>query len=374
MQLKKIVLKTLKVFSFLILILVISGLLFMNQKSFGKLPSGERLARIEQSPNYKNGSFKNLTSTTNISSDKSKFQIFYEFFVDKVKDLRPTKDLPSVKTNLKELDSTKNYAVWMGHSSLYFQIDQQKILVDPVLISASPISLFNKAFKGTSVYQPSDIPDLDFLILTHDHWDHLDYETVKLLKNRVKKIILPLGVGAHFEHWGFDKNQLIELDWYDEVILNKDLKITVLPARHFSGRGLTANKSLWASYMLQTKIGNLFLSGDSGYGEHFKSIKKMFPTIDYAFLENGQYNKDWQDIHMLPEDLVEVIKELEPKKLFTIHNSKFALAKHPWFEPMDNIYKASKENNFPLLTPKIGELIELDNPNQTFNVWWKKHE
>lgn len=355
-----------------VLLLVVALTIFINQPSFGKLPAGERLTRIEQSPNYKNGKFQNRLPTTQITSDKPKLQSLYEFLFRKVKDLAPAKDLPSVKTDLKALNPDDEVLVWMGHSSLYMQTDGKRIAIDPVLVSASPVSFFNKAFKGTENYHPQDLPDLDYLIITHDHWDHLDYNTIKNLKNRTGKIICPLGVGEHLEYWGVDPSKIIELDWNESTQLDNKIKITALPARHFSGRGLSPDKTLWASYMLQSSSGNIYLSGDTGYDIHFQDIKKRFGTIDFAIMENGQYNKDWKDIHIMPEELVKAIKELDPKRVMTIHNSKFALSTHTWHEPMDKIAKAAEENSFKLITPMIGEPVHLKDSAQTFTKWWKK--
>ena len=209
------------------------------------------------------------------------------------------------------------------------------------------------------------------MILTHDHWDHLDYNTILALKDLTEKIICPLGVGAHLEHWGVDPVKITQLDWNESVQLDRNIKITALPARHFSGRGLTTDKSLWASFMLQSSYGNIYLSGDTGYDIHFQDIKKRFGTIDIAILENGQYNEDWKNIHIMPDELVKAIKELAPKKLMTIHNSKYALAKHAWYDPLENISKAASKERFNLITPMIGELVRLKDSTQVFSEWWK---
>src|SRR5690606_4897006 len=228
--------------------------LFINQASFGTPTSGERRERIKKSPNYRDGVFQNQSPTPNFSSDKGMTGVLYDFFFKKVKNLRPDRDIPTIKTNLNSLGA-EDALVWMGHSSLYLQVSGKKILVDPVLVSASPLSAFNKAFNGASVYKPQDLPDADLLILTHDHWDHLDYKTLQHLKDRVGRVICPLGVGAHLEYWGFDKNKITELDWQEQTSAAGGFTVTALPARHFSGRGFTRNKTLWASFMLQTPAG-----------------------------------------------------------------------------------------------------------------------
>lgn len=358
-----------------IVVLLVGGvIILLNQASFGKLPTGERLSRIEKLEYYKDGKFSNRLPSNMKISEKSKLRGLYEFLFVKIKDLRPSVDLPLVKTNLKALDSNEDVVVWLGHSSIYLQTGGKRIAVDPVLVSASPVSFVNKAFKGTDRYKPDDLPDLDYLIITHDHWDHLDYNTMINLKDRTQQVICPLGVGEHFEYWGFDKERIIELEWNESIQLADSLKITALPARHFSGRGLNPDKSLWVSYMLQSSFGNIFLYGDGGYDIHFQDIKKKFGTIDLALVENGQYNEDWSAIHLMPEDLVKAVKDLAPRRLMTIHNSKYALGRHAWYEPLDNIAKAAEKNSFQLLTPIIGEPVKLNDSTQVFQLWWKSYE
>lgn len=354
----------------LIVLLTLGGLLFMQHPMFGKNPSGERLEKIKQSPNYKDGAFRNQSPTQMLISSKSKIRVLWDFLFIKVRDLKPAEKLPFVKTDLKKLPAHANVLVWLGHSSLYMQADDKKIAVDPVLAAASPVPFVNRPFPGTNPYQPDDLPDLDYLLITHDHWDHLDYKTVRNLRNRVQKVICPLGVGAHLEYWGFDVSRIIELDWNDTVEL-ENIRITALPARHFSGRGLTSNQSLWTGYMLQNSLGNIYLSGDTGYDTHFQKIKEQFGTIDFAIMENGQYNEEWKYIHVIPEDLVKAIEELQPKRLMTVHNSKFALSKHAWYKPMQKIEKASREYSFNLITPMMGEPVMLNDSTQTFTKWWK---
>ncbi len=355
----------------LVVVLVVGGFLFMQHPMFGKLPEGERLERIRQSPNYKDGTFHNQSPTKMLVSDKSKVRVLWGFLFIKVQDLTPAEKLPAIKTDLKKLVPEEEVLIWMGHSSLYMQVNGKRIVIDPVLVSASPVSFVNRAFAGTNIYQPEDLPDPDYLIITHDHWDHLDYKTMLNLKNRTGKVICPLGVGAHLEYWGFDPAKIIELDWDEHIQLDGDIMLTALPARHFSGRGLRSNHSLWAGYMLQSTLGNIFLSGDTGYDTHFKKIKEQFGKIDLAIMENGQYNEEWKYIHLLPEDLVKAVEELQPGRLMTVHNSKFALGKHPWYEPLQKIAEASREHSFNLITPMIGEPVILKDSTQTFTKWWE---
>lgn len=352
-------------------LLALAAFLFLRHPMFGRLPEGARLEKIRKSANYKDGQFQNQSPTEMLVKDKSRARVLLEFLFVKVKDLQPSENLRVIKTDLKKFDRNEDVLVWLGHSSLYLQIDGKRILTDPVLVSASPVPFTNQAFAGTGIYHPEDMPDIDYLIITHDHWDHLDYDTMLKLKNRTGKVICPLGVGAHLEYWGFDPAIVTEVDWNDHLQLESGIRLTALPARHFSGRGLSSNHSLWTGYMLQSSLGNIYLSGDTGYDTHFRKIKEQFGTIDLAIMENGQYNDDWRYIHIIPEDLVKAIEELQPKRLMTIHNSKYALGRHAWYEPMEKIASASEAHSFNLITPMIGEPVMLKDSTQAFTKWWQ---
>ncbi len=366
---RKIIKKIMYLFLAIIALLIVVGVWFVNQPQFGKNPSGERLARIEKSPHYKDGKFQNLSETPQFTGNKNIVMALLEFFTKNSPYRVPKNSIPNVKTDLKKLDPNDNSLVWFGHSGYYMQLDGKKFLIDPTLISASPISFYNKPFNGSSGYRPEDIPTVDYLIITHDHWDHLDYQTIISLKNRIGKVITSLGVGSHFEYWGFTKEQIIELDWQEKIQF-ENFTLTCLPARHFSGRGLSPKKTLWSSFMLESLSKTIYIGGDSGYDDFYKEIGRKFPKIDWAILENGQYDADWALIHILPEQIPQVIKDLNPKHVLAVHNSKYALSKHAWREPLDKIYENAQKNGFNLATPKIGEIVQLNNENQSFEKWW----
>lgn len=343
-------------------VLAAAGILFINRPSFGRLPRGERLKRIEQSPHYRDGEFRNLSPTEMMTSDKGRFQVLLDFVFADRSGLFPEVPVSAVKTDLKRIPSSENCMVWFGHSSYLLQLDGMRILVDPVFHQAAPVSFVNRPFKGTDIYKPEDMPDIDCLVITHDHWDHLDYRTVTELKDRVKKVICPLGVGEHFEYWGFDPHSLVELDWREDALLDTDSAFMVrcLPARHFSGRGLRPNKSLWASFLLEAPSLTVYIGGDSGYDTHFAEIGKRYPGIDLAILENGQYNDDWRYIHLMPRYLGHAARDLKAKYLITVHHSKYALSRHSWDEPLKNELRAAKEDSLNLIVPVIGEKVSLD--------------
>lgn len=350
-------------------IFAIGGIYILNLPQLGKNPTGERLARIEKSPNYKNGEFQNYNSVEQKSST-SRWENLYEIFIKGIENARPNSPIPVVKTDLKTLAPSQNTIIWLGHSAYFIQVNGKKILIDPTLVNAAPFAFMNKPFKGTDIYKPNDIPEVDYLLITHDHYDHLDYETIIQIKDGVKNFVVSLGIGEHLEHWGVNPNKITELDWNEDISFDDNVKITALPARHYSGRGIVRNKTLWSSFMLESQQKTIYIGGDSGYDDFYKEIGKKFPSIDIALMENGQYNEDWRYIHILPNQIPQAFNDLKAKRLMTGHHGKYALAKHAWTDPLDNIYNNAKKENLPLLTPKIGEIINLDDETQVFEKWW----
>lgn len=318
-------------------LLVAAIALFMNRPEFGRAPRGERLERIWRSPNYRDGAFRNRHATPQLTSGKGWWATMYDFLFERKERNRPDHALPAVKTDLKALDPKENLLVWFGHSSYLIQADGLRILVDPVFETASPLPFFNRPFEGTDLYKPEDMPGIDLLVITHDHWDHLDYGTVTKLRDRTGRVVCPLGVGEYFEYWGFDPQRITELDWGEQAALGGGFTVYCRPARHFSGRTFRANRTLWASFVVETPSQRIFLGGDGGYDTHFADVAREFPNLDVAVLEDGQYSEDWRYIHMLPADLKRAVEDLGARRVFPVHNSKYALARHPWDEPLNKM-------------------------------------
>lgn len=355
----------------IIAVLGVGVLIFINQPQFGRTPRGERLERVKNSPNYYDKKFQNRHKTVTLTSDRGYLSVIGDFLRKKDR-LTPDTALPVMKTDMSNLNRNEDLLIWFGHSSYLLQIDGVRILVDPVFFDASPVSFYNKPFKGVNVFKPEDMPEVDYLVISHDHWDHLDYKTVTALKDKIGKVVCGLGVGEHFERWGFALADIIEMDWQESYTNENDVTFYCLPARHFSGRGLSSNQSLWASYLIDTKKHKVYIGGDTGYDTHFKEISETFGTIDLAILENGQYNKDWSQIHMLPEYLVKAYKDLNANALFTVHHSKYALAYHPWDEPLKNIAAFAERDSINLILPMMGERVSLnDSTTYTINKWWE---
>lgn len=334
----------------------LAGIGLVNSPSFGALPSGERLERIEKSPHYKNGRFENEAPTVTMTSDKNSFSALAEFLFKSYPRTIPDSAISTIKTDLHSLDKNENVLVWFGHSSYLIQLFGKRILVDPVFYKGAPFEFANKMFRGTDIYKPKDIPEIDFLIISHDHWDHLDYRVVKELEPKVKRVIMGLGVGAHFERWGYPSEKLTELDW-GETFSDSNFVFHCLPARHFSGRGLRSNKSLWASFLLEASGEKIFFSGDGGYDNRFKRFGEQFQGVTLAILENGQYNKNWSQIHTLPSQLGQEIRDLKAKATLTVHHSKFKLSTHPYDAPIETAKKLRDEDSLNVLIPIIGEVI-----------------
>lgn len=360
------------IFILIVVIIVTFVIVFIHQPNFGRLPSGERLQRIKNSSHYKNGQFQNLSNTPALTEGETYSKLLKMFLFSDRSQSKPKHPLPSVKTNLSGLDINDDVLVWFGHSSYYMQLDGKRILADPVLSgAASPLPGGTKAFKGADIYKPADIPPIDYLFISHDHWDHLDYKTVIALKERIHRVICPLGVGAHLEYWGFEKNRLIEKDWNEFIQLDNGFTVNTTPARHFSGRSFWRNRSAWMSFVLQTPHHKIFMGGDSGYDTHFAGIGKAFGPFDLAILENGQYNHSWKYIHMMPEEVLKAAGELRARKLLPVHSSKFNLSLHPWYEPLKRITALENTSGVQIITPMIGELVQLNNSSQEFTRWWE---
>jgi len=342
----------------------------MMHPKFGKRPSGERLQRIKESVNYSQGKFQNQSHTPQLT--QSITTALYDYFFAKSREIKPQNQIPTQVIDWKALKGDQPQLVWFGHSSYLMQLEGKFILVDPVLSgSASPIPGGTKAFKGTDITTVAELPVIDILFLTHDHYDHMDYETLKALKTKVKQVVCGLGVGEHLEYWGYSPQQLIEKDWWEEIVLDSGFKVTLTPARHFSGRSIFSANTLWTSFVLETANKKIFIGGDSGYDTHFKKIGEQFGPFDLAILENGQYDKSWKYIHMMPEEVVQAAKDLQARVLFPVHSAKFVLANHAWNEPLERIAVASLKEKMPLLTPQIGENVNLDAMHTQPTYWWK---
>ncbi len=323
-----------------------------------------------KSPNYRDGAFHNLSPTEMLSKDASIFKVIAGFF-SKPNNTAPDRPLPFVKTDLQTLPAGPPVLIWFGHSSYLIHYNGLNILTDPVFSGhASPIPGMIKAFAGTNNYSAADMPDIDILLITHNHYDHLDKATLRQLAPRVKAVYTALGVGRDLVRAGIPAAIITEMDWWDTTLATPDLALTAAPARHFSGRGLRRNHSLWTSFILQWPGYCIYAGGDSGYDAHFKTIGEKFGPFDLAILETGQYNENWPQIHMFPEEAVQAAVDLGARVLLPVHWGKFALARHPWKEPVERTLRRAGELRVRVTTPRIGDPVI---PDTTYpdTHWWE---
>lgn len=345
---------------------------YLNGAQFGRKPSQKRLERIMSSPNWRHGRFHNIEPLVAPRPEyrENRLKIWWKFLFADKSELAPSMPLPSEKTGLKTLDTSRDLAIWLGHSSLFVQLDGKRILVDPVFSDyASPVSFINRAFPGSNIYCAEDFPEIDLLAITHDHWDHLDYPTVSRFLPKIRHAVCPLGVGEYLEQWGMDAGCISEGDWFDSFEI-AGLNVTVTPTRHFSGRLRRMNQTLWGGFAIASRARRIFISGDGGWGSHFREIARRLAPFDMAFLENGQYNVKWPNVHLHPHETADVADVIRTRFTVPVHNCKFSLSNHTWSEPMERLATLSGDRKWTLLTPMIGELLDISAPPRT-RCWWR---
>ncbi|WP_252107952.1 MULTISPECIES: MBL fold metallo-hydrolase [unclassified Halomonas] len=349
---------------------IIAGWAYLQHPKFGQLPSEEAMTVLERSPNHRDGQFHNLMETPALSDGESVFSVLWDNARADRDGLRPNVPLPSAKSDLRTYDLQEDLVVWLGHSSYYVQLNGRRLLIDPVFSrNAAPIPFANQAFEGTTLYSADEMPPIDYVLITHDHWDHLDYPTLKALEPKVDYVITGLGMETYFEQWGYAPDRIHAQDWNDVLTFDDGLRIHVLPARHYSGRLLTRNQTLWVSFALETSERRLYFSGDSGYGEHFTEIGQRLGDFDLVALDHGQYDPRWAHIHMTPEEASHAADDLNTRLLMPGHAGRFALAQHRWDEPFERLVRASETHRYQLVIPLIGQVVALDAP-PALQPWW----
>lgn len=358
----------------IIALIVITGLIFVNTSpEFGGKANETETKQYEESGHFKEGIFVNEIHTSMDMGFSSMISTSIDF-IKGVKNGRPDKGLPSIKVDSAETaDNQKPRLIWFGHSAFLLQIDGKNILIDPMLgdVPAPHPMLGGKRYQKELPIEIEQLPQIDAIIISHDHYDHLDYGSIQKLKAKTKEFYVPLGVGAHLKTWGIKKENIHEMNWWDETTLDS-LTLAFTPSRHFSGRGLSdRSKTLWGSWVIKGKSQNIYFSGDGGYGPHFKEIGTKYGPFDFAMMECGQYNEKWHDIHMMPEETAQATADINTKMMMPIHWGSFTLALHSWTDPVERVSKKLKELNQEFIIPKVGESIWLEEIKVEDSEWWK---
>ncbi len=352
-----------------------AGYGFMQKKMFGALPDEKLIKELMRSSHYYRGEFHNLVEHAVLSDKSSAVMALLRSVLKRKENPFPVNPVPVKKNAFAGLEKQNDRLVWLGHSSFFMQLAGKRILIDPVFSAyASPVFFSVRAFAGATPYSADDFPFLDYVFISHDHWDHLDYPTMMQLKPKLGKIICGLGVKSHLLRWGFADTQILEGDWGNSFALADTLRVHFIPSQHFSGRTLTRNKTLWCGFVLETPQQKILFSGDTGYESHFAEIGKTLNGIDLALLDCGQYNDSWRYVHMTPEQASQAALDLKASALLPMHIGKFSLAYHAWNDPFIRIKNASANKPYQLLTPLIGEAVELAYPLPTFSSWWETVE
>jgi len=354
-----------------LIVIILAGLLFLKlYPQLGGKSEGKRLERIISSPHFEQKLFQNQVKT---SMDIPPGKVFKEF-MSKGTDRKPAKPIQTLPISLDSYTRGNNgetIITWLGHSTLLIKTGGVTILTDPVFSKrASMVSFMGpEKFDYTTDYRVEDLPPVDIVVISHDHYDHLDYSAIQKLKKNVKKFYMPLGVGAHLERWGVELGKIVELDWWESTTF-ENLELVATPARHFTGRKLDDRfKTLWCGWVIKSEKHNLFFTGDSGYWDGFKTIGEKYGPFDFTMVECGQYHPYWASIHMSPEESAQAAYDLKSIATMPIHWGKFNLSLHPWNEPPARFVVKAAELTLKVTTPVIGETFSLNKLPE--NEWWR---
>lgn len=357
------------------LVLVLGGYMIVRlYPPLGARAEGDRLLAVRGSSHYTRNKFMNLIPTSTMNSPREMLSVTVEM-IRGTPGRRPRREVPVLTPSPAELRNTgETKVIWLGHSSLLIQMGGLTLLTDPMFGHApSPFPFIGgKRYSSKPPLDADALPQVDAVLLSHDHYDHLDYGTIRKLRSKVRRFFVPLGVGAHLERWGVPSEHITEADWWDELEF-EGLKLVCAPSRHFSGRNLTdRDATLWCSWVLDGGGKKIYFSGDSGYGPHFREIGRRFGPFDLTLMECGQYNEKWAAIHMMPEETVQAHQDVGGRLLLPIHWGAFTLSLHAWTEPVERAAAAAEKAGAAIITPRIGEPVLLEAAPRTYTAWWRE--
>ena len=353
--------------------------MFINlSPEFGGTSTEAQKMAYQKTGHYADGTFVNLIPTSMDMSFGKLLSVLGDYLRG-IPHGRPDAPLPVEKVDslaIAQRSASITQLTWFGHSAVLLEIDGQRVLLDPMLgeVPAPHPWLGGRRFSDALPIPIEQLPSVDAVLISHDHYDHLDYGSVMKLREKVSDFYVPLGVGAHLRRWGVAEAAIHELDWWDEA-QREGLRFVFTPSRHFSGRGLTdRNATLWGSWVIQGRQDTLYFSGDGGYGPHFAEIGERYGPFDLAMMECGQYDERWAQIHMMPEETAQAAVDVQAKLLMPIHWGAFRLALHAWTDPAERVTVKAKALGVPLTTPKIGEAVVLESDSYPQTSWWTSVE
>ncbi len=325
--------------------------------AFGGRPAGSRLARMQASPQFVGGRFENTPPQATDSSIWRNVQLYRQGFIR-----APTFPIPVVpiapeRLRISPLPGLR--AWWFGHATVMVELDGVRILTDPVLSNrVSPVPVGPTRFHAPPIALAA-LTGIDAVVVSHDHYDHLDMATVRHLAGQGTHFYVGLGIGAHLERWEVPAPQIHELDWWESADL-RGVRLVCAPTRHYSGRRAMDNSTLWSAWVLRGSTRAVYYSGDTGYGPHFAEARRRLGTVDLSLIKVGAYGETWLDIHMDPESAVRAHQDLDAGVLLPVHWATFDLSYHPWEEPIVRTLRAAASAGVRVVTPRVGELVDLD--------------
>ena len=369
-KLKKIML----IIFILIIVIIIGALTFIDiWLDFGKTPS-EKSKKIYSAKTeyYHDGKYHNSKDFEMLVKVKERNMITE--MLTSHPDTKPKGKIPVDKIDeFPHAEADEMKITWFGHSTVMLQMHGMNILTDPVLSRyVSPVSFIGSERMAELPMEAENLPLIDLVLISHDHYDHLDYETIKKIDSKVKKYCVPLGVESRLQRWNIDKEKINSMAWYDELQI-EGINVAFTPAQHNSGRGINdSDSTLWGGYYLKDQYHSFYYTGDTGKGDFFKDINERYGSVELMMADTGQYDEMWPYYHMNPQESLQSAEEMKTKWLVPVHWAGFALANHPWYEPGEKITELAEKSDINVATPIIGQTIDFKDIAGATEKWWKE--
>jgi L-ascorbate metabolism protein UlaG (beta-lactamase superfamily) len=363
------------IFCFLLFLGVGVTLVINIHPAFGGTPTTEQKETYQELNNYVDGNFVN-DIPTRVFVKPSDTPSKSNASASEVKDRDPAGPIPVSAIDWNQINSENDSLTWLGHSAFLLSVDNKKLLIDPMLSPvASPVSLLGinryEYSEDIMLHLIDEMPPIDAVFITHDHYDHLDHQSIVKLNSKASHFFVPLGCSAHLIRWGIPEERITELNWWEETEY-QGLTVALTPSRHGSGRDpFNIDATLWGGWVILGNKTRIYTSGDGGYGPHFKEIGDKYGPFDVTLIEGAQYDRNWPDIHMAPEQAVQADLDVNGETMMLMHWGAFTLANHAWNEPIERALKEANEREVNMIAPQIGETVLLDSELQIPpTAWW----